>query len=721
MKISTVIHFISRTSLLLLTFLLATRSPALAQDSTGVYYQGKLTVQGLAAQGLYDMRFQLWDDLTDGSPVGAARTNAAILVEQGLFSVLLDWTADDFTGGSRWLELGVRTNASVMDYTILSPRQPIASSPHALVAGHLSETGLAGEYSAATTLSNPLNYFSGSFEGDGSGLSNVEAATLGGQAALAFWQLKGNSGTVAGTDKLGTTDNQPLELQVNGKRALRLEPAGFLSSDPNVIGGAAINFVDPGVSGATIAGGGAGGFGFSNRVSDSYSFIGGGYDNWVLPGGDYAVIGGGFRNWAGGRQTTLGGGSNNEVRGVSSTVGGGEENTIEGGGQFNTIAGGFRNHIPTNAIGATISGGVGHVMEATDAVISGGQDNSVTAGATHATVGGGWMNLASGSYTAIGGGEGNMTASAHTTIGGGQGNWIQANSGHASIGGGHDNLINDADQSTVAGGNRNQVLGADYGFIGGGFDNLIYPLAHRSVVSGGSENQVQAAADHATIGGGDRNVVGTNGTHATIAGGQGNRADGAYAIVMGGVESRALAANTMVAGRQAVADHEGSMVLADATDAEFHSSSTNEFSVRSTGGVRFVTGLTPFGVPNAGVKLDPGATAWSILSDRRSKKDIEPANETDVLEALSGVPMYRWRYRWESNDQTPHLGPMAQDFKAAFFPGRDQTTITTLEFDGVALAAIKGLHIKLQEKDEELKKLQAAMERIEERLADLER
>jgi hypothetical protein len=39
---------------------------------------------------------------------------------------------------------------------------------------------------------------------------------------------------------------------------------------------------------------------------------------------------------------------------------------------------------------------------------------------------------------------------------------------------------------------------------------------------------------------------------------------------------------------------------------------------------------------------------------------------------------------------------MAQDFKEAFYPGRDQTWITTLEFDGVALAAIKGLSEKIE-------------------------
>jgi len=38
------------------------------------------------------------------------------------------------------------------------------------------------------------------------------------------WLTSGNAGTTAGSNFLGTTDNQPLELHVNNTRALRLEP-----------------------------------------------------------------------------------------------------------------------------------------------------------------------------------------------------------------------------------------------------------------------------------------------------------------------------------------------------------------------------------------------------------------------------------------------------------------------------------------------------------------
>ena len=73
-----------------------------------------------------------------------------------------------------------------------------------------------------------------------------------------FWSLGGNSGTSAGTNFLGTTDDQPLEFKVNGERALRLEPNA--EGAPNVIGGSSANYAAPGIVGAVVAGGGASDF-----------------------------------------------------------------------------------------------------------------------------------------------------------------------------------------------------------------------------------------------------------------------------------------------------------------------------------------------------------------------------------------------------------------------------------------------------------------------------
>ena len=87
----------------------------------------------------------------------------------------------------------------------------------------------------------------------------------------------------------------------------------------------------------------------------------------------------------------------------------------------------------------------------------------------------------------------------------------------------------------------------------------------------------------------------------------------------------------------------------------------------------------------------------SVISDRNRKKNIQPLDSRAVLNKLAAVPISTWNYDFESETDTPHIGPMAQDFKAAFYPGRDNKSITTHEFDGVALAAIQGLNEKVEE------------------------
>ena len=105
--------------------------------------------------------------------------------------------------------------------------------------------------------------------------------------------------------------------------------------------------------------------------------------------------------------------------------------------------------------------------------------------------------------------------------------------------------------------------------------------------------------------------------------------------------------------------------------------------------------------------MAPGATSWTVLSDRNAKKNFVPVDGVAVVRKLAAMPISAWNYKWEDDRGTPHIGPLAQDFKSAFYPGRDDTGITTLEFDGVALAAIQGLHQLAQEKDARIHRLEA--------------
>lgn len=209
-------------------------------------------------------------------------------------------------------------------------------------------------------------------------------------------------------------------------------------------------------------------------------------------------------------------------------------------------------------------------------------------------------------------------------------------------------------------------------------------------------NTIQTNAHFSTISGGAENLIRSETIYGTIPGGQLNAAT-----------NRALAAGT-----RAKANHQGSFVWGDSTGSDVTSSADNEFTARASGGYRLFTDSSL----SAGVSLAAGGTAWAVISDRNAKKDFVGINAVEILEKLASMPITQWHYKWENAMTTPHIGPMAQDFKAAFYPGTDDKSITTLEADGVAFAAIQGLNQKLQQKETEITELKQRLEKLEQLL-----
>ncbi len=459
---------------LLLCFLglLSATTLALAQGSAFAY-RGDLTSSGSPATGLFDLRFTLHSVNSGGPTVGGPLTNSAALVSNGVFAVVLDFGVAPFDGADLWLEISVRTNGGGA-FTTLSPRQQILPLPYAVTAGNLAGTlpagALAGAYSGAVTLSNLAN----SFSGNGSGLTGINAQSLGGQDAGTFWQRGGNSGTTPGLHFLGTADNQPLEVKVNASRALRMEPNP--EGAPNIIGGSPFNSVETGIVGATIAGGGAvnySGDAGTNSIAADFGTVSGGFQNQIGPNSTHA------------------------------TIGGGSYNAIEQTGLGATIGGGNYNRMTTNTDAATIAGGYG---------------NEIHSFSYHATIGGGNANQ--------------IQASAHgAIIAGGDSNFIQAGSETATLGGGRNNNIgNNSHDAVIAGGENNHVsTNAFYSVIGGGRANENYYEATYSFVGGGRNNTNYG--DSAVIAGGEDNT--TYGHASTVPGGVGNDAHSHYSFAAG--------------------------------------------------------------------------------------------------------------------------------------------------------------------------------------------
>jgi hypothetical protein len=125
--------------------LISTLTPRLSASPPGsaFTYQGSLADGHTPATGCFDFSFAVYDAITNGNLVSRGVTNAATPVTNGLFTTLLDFGAGTFTGGNRWLQIGVRPTSNDT-FAVLSPRQPLTAVPYALYAQTPFVTGTNG-------------------------------------------------------------------------------------------------------------------------------------------------------------------------------------------------------------------------------------------------------------------------------------------------------------------------------------------------------------------------------------------------------------------------------------------------------------------------------------------------------------------------------------------------------------------------------------------------
>jgi hypothetical protein len=551
-----------------LAFLDAPHSAVFAQGAAFTY-QGRLTVDGTAAAGSYDFQFTVYDAQEAGNAQSLTVFRTGVAVSNGLFTVTLDFGAEAFTGGARWLDIGVRPGGSMGAFQTLLPRQPIRATPYAMTASNLTGTLpadrltgtlpsglLSGSYSNGVTFDNAGN----SFTGDGSGLTELNAsqlnagtvpdARLGATVARTnqVWLLGGNSGTTPLTHFLGTSDNQPLELKVNGKRILRLEPNPGGGDAGNIIGGHISNRIELPTGGSAILGGGFAGGPNVIRPSSSGSFIGGGSANEAGPNANDVAIGGGFGNAARGLYGVIAGGAYNTIQtnALRAAIGGGYSNMVRIGASSSTIAGGFGNEIQSG--NGTVGGGQNNVVASSAGTVSGGTANR--AGGAGAAVGGGQNNLANGTFSAIPGGTGNEASGDFSFAAG----WVAKATHEGSFvwsdfsSGLHfGSTLGNQFSARAHGGVRFETAGAGLTVDGRAvLTGRVNPddATHSnivSVVSGSSANVVPESVYGATIGGGGAGVY--NGSSysnsvtadfGTVSGGGANRSSGQFATVGGG-------------------------------------------------------------------------------------------------------------------------------------------------------------------------------------------
>ena len=133
-------------------------------------------------------------------------------MDNGLFIATLDFGTNYFNGSNYWLEIDVKTN-NAGSYASLTPLQPIMPAPYSVFAenaGNLSGTISAGQLSGAlspaqlpaTVVTNGAN-ISGTFTGNGAGVTNVNLQTVNSGGAI-VWVTNLTVFTTGGTYPVGT-------------------------------------------------------------------------------------------------------------------------------------------------------------------------------------------------------------------------------------------------------------------------------------------------------------------------------------------------------------------------------------------------------------------------------------------------------------------------------------------------------------------------------------
>lgn len=679
-------------------------------QGTAFIYQGRLTQSGSNYSGNAEFLPTLWDAGTGGTQVAAGSPEQVVVgVTNGLFLLPLDFGAN-FSGANRWLQLEVRT--AVGSFTTLTPRQALTPSPYAIAAGQLTGTvpvtQLTGTLSSERIAEGAVSYahlqqnsvdsdriIDGSITAADLALGTVTTSRLANNVvtssklasdAASLTKVTGGLMTTSGGN-VGIGTASPTDaLDVEGAMRLNIHDLYLREGNDRNHGlgwyGASKEFAGVNLDGPALYGWSGGGLGATSTTNLALRWTGDGNvavdplglnTGSVVPGLTFGMSSGegiASKRTAGGnqfgldfyasfqRRMSLDNAGNLYVQGSVDTLGSTAlVFSVNGTRALRLEQGGATNGAPN--------------------VIGGSPRNFVAPGVAGSAIGGGgptyyeWLGSSNAVYSdfcAVGGGGENRieTDSEHGTIGGGRNNTIWANAASASIGGGENNRINDG--------------------------------AYGATISGGSGNVVGASG--ATIGGGFNNVIRASGVYATIPGGTGNSATN-YAFA---------------AGRNASATHTGSFVWGDSSSIN-HISSTNANSVtmRAAGGYRLFSNAGT----TAGVNLAPGGGSWTSMSDRNAKENLQAVSPAEILDKVAALPLSTWNYT-SQDAAIRHIGPMAQDFKTAFAVGESDTGITTIDADGVALAAIQGLNQRLEEQRSALEERQAEISRLERRLEKLE-
>ncbi len=170
-----------------------------------------------------------------------------------------------------------------------------------------------------------------------------------------------------------------------------------------------------------------------------------------------------------------------------------------------------------------------------------------------------------------------------------------------------------------------------------------------------------------------------------------------------------------VLGNTQAGSSDAAMIISQAGSGQFikmfgPNGGEHEFEVASNGTVSLIA-------PNlqTNIRLNNGtgivsAKGFNNRSDRAAKTNFRAIDPAKVLHLVSKLPISRWNYKDDATT-VQHIGPMAQDFGAAFgLNGGDNKSINSVDAQGVALAAVQGLNQKLNAENAALRARLNALE-----------
>ncbi len=624
-------------------------------------YQGRVTAGDKPATGMYDFQFRLFDVATGGLALANLNVNQ-VAVSNSVFTVQLDYgpqsgQVQTFNGDQRWLEIRLRPSTDVpIPYTVLTPRQPITSAPYSYFSYNSASAAVANSAKTADVLLGsvtdnqlPAGLARLSADQTFAGINHFNGSLIAVNPVNLF------VGTFSGSG-VGLTSLNAAALSSGTVADARLGPniprlnAGNSFAGNNIFNGrVGINTPTPATAlhiedfDATV------------RMKNRNDLVG------AFVGDTYSALQLGMYN----PSTQI----LPRIPALSSR-------------SFFAIS-------MDGRVGSTVNAFIGDPVYRN--LLDDGDGNLVVSGSIEALNPGQTLQL---------------------LVSPSPGQWVPGlrivpslvpgGVPHLVGGDGANAVSGSVEGSSISGGGRAKfpnLIASSYSVIAGGLDNQIASGSDRGVIGGGTGNRISDSAQHGTIAGGFQNTIAGKTQLGMIPGGNGNVVSGLTAFA---------------AGYFAQAIHDGAFVWADSyalngSHPPFLSTQPNEFSVRATGGTRIVSGIIvqpgspPFPV---GVSLKVNSGSWSTLSDRNAKTQFTPVSARDILAKVAALPVQGWRYKGEA-DSIRHLGPVAQDFHAAFGLGSGDTTIDTVDADGVALAAIQGLNQKVADQAAEIRELRA--------------